>query len=104
MSKDVKIVTELGPGVEFIIVGSLPSFIEIQWGSEIRTSLDSEWSKRCWVANGVDFEWDLKSGSPTIRNPYKWPPSCQKPFEFWTKMSGFCMVQFLNGWDYSQSQ
>ena len=24
-----------------------------------------------WVANGPDFEWDLKYGSPTIRNPDK---------------------------------
>ena len=38
----------------------------IQWGSEIRPSLDFEWSKTGWVANGLDFEWDLKSGSPTI--------------------------------------
>ena len=38
----------------------------IQWGSEIRTSLDFEWSKRGWVANGPDFELNLKSGSPTI--------------------------------------
>ena len=31
-------------------------------GSEILTSLDFEWSKRGWVAaNGLDFEWDLKS-------------------------------------------
>ena len=37
-----------------------------QWGSEIQTSMDFEWSKRGWVANGLDFEWDLKSGSPTI--------------------------------------
>ena len=36
---------------------------------EIQTSLDFEWSKRGWVANGPDFQWDLKSGSPTISNP-----------------------------------
>ena len=41
----------------------------LQWGSEIRTSLDFEWSKIGWVANGLDFEQDLKSGSPTIWNP-----------------------------------
>ena len=41
---------------------------QVQWGSEIRPSLDFEWSKRGWVANGLDFEWDLKSGSPTILN------------------------------------
>ena len=40
--------------------------IKVQWGSEIRPSLDFEWSKTGWVANGLDFEWDLKSGSPTI--------------------------------------
>ena len=43
----------------------LNSFV-VQWGSEIRTSLDFEWSTRGWVANGLDFEWDLKCGSPTI--------------------------------------
>ena len=37
--------------------------MEIQWGSEIWTSLDFEWSKKGWVADGPDFEWDLKSGS-----------------------------------------
>ena len=30
-----------------------------------------EWSKRGWFANGLDFKWDLKSGSPTIWNPDK---------------------------------
>ena len=38
----------------------------VKWGSAIPTSLDFEWSKGCWVANGPDFEQDLKSGSPTI--------------------------------------
>ena len=38
----------------------------VQWESDIRTSLDFEWSKRGWVANGQDFEWVLKMGSPTI--------------------------------------
>ena len=40
--------------------------------------MDFEWSERGWVANGMDFEWGLKSGSPTILNPKKWPPFCQK--------------------------
>ena len=31
--------------------------IQIQWGSEIQTSLDFEWSKRGWVANGLDLVW-----------------------------------------------
>ena len=30
---------------------------QVQWGSEIQTSLDFEWSKRGWVANGLDFVW-----------------------------------------------
>ena len=38
----------------------------IQWGSEIWKSLDFQWSKRGWISNGLDFKWDLKSGSPTI--------------------------------------
>ena len=54
--------------------------------------MDFEWSERGWVANGMDFEWGLKSGSPTILNPKKWPPFCQKTFEIWTKTSGFRMV------------
>ena len=39
---------------------------DVQWGSEIQKSLDFQWSKRGWVLNGLDFKWDLKSGSPTI--------------------------------------
>ena len=63
----------------------------VQWGSEIRTRLDFKWSKRGWVANGVNFEWDLKFGSSTIRNPDKWPPFCKKkPIE----VSGFRMNFF----------
>ena len=38
----------------------LSGFQVIQWGSEIWTSLDFEWSKRGWVANGPDLERDLK--------------------------------------------
>ena len=51
----------------------------------------------------VHLKWDLKSGNSTIWNPDKWPQLCQKPFEIWTNMSGFWMVQFPNGWDYSYS-
>ena len=29
---------------------------QLQWGSEIRPSLDFEWSKRGWVTNGLDVE------------------------------------------------
>ena len=35
---------------------------QTQWGSEIQTSLDSKWSKKVWVANGLDFKLDLNSG------------------------------------------
>ena len=38
----------------------------------------SKWPKRGCVANGPDFEWDLKYGSPTIWNPDKWQPICQR--------------------------
>ena len=41
-----------------------------------------------WVWNGLDLEWDLKSWSPTIWNPDKWLPFCQKnTFEIQTKKS-----------------
>ena len=52
----------------------------IQWGSEIQISLDFEWSKKGLVANGPDFEWDLKSMSPTDH----WNT---KPFEIRTSKS-----------------
>ena len=46
----------------------------VQWGSVIWTSLDFKWSKRGWVANGPNFEWELKSrsqnGSLEKRLPY----------------------------------
>ena len=40
--------------------------IRIQLGSEVQKCPDFEWSKRGWVENGLDFEWDLKSGSLTF--------------------------------------
>ena len=40
--------------------------IQIQWGSEIWTSFKC--SKKGWLANGPDFEWNLASGSSTICN------------------------------------
>ena len=79
----------------------------IQWGFEIWTSLDFKWSKRGWIVNGPDFEWDLKSRSPTIWNQNKWPPFCQKLF-FWdhlilqprASLSSFAMwgPAFLDEW------
>ena len=53
--------------IEFIYsIATLIQRFEIQWGYEIQTSLDFIRSKRGWFANGQDFEWDLKSQSPTI--------------------------------------
>ena len=46
---------------------------------------------------------DLKSETPTISNLNKLLPFCKKPFEIQTKTSGFRMVGFLNGWNYSFS-
>ena len=40
----------------------------LQQGSKIRICLDFQWSQRDWVENGVNFEWNLKSRSPTIWN------------------------------------
>ena len=34
--------------------------------------------KRGWFANGSNFEWDLKFGSTTIWNLYKWLQFCWK--------------------------
>ena len=34
----------------------LLNMIILQWRSKIWTSLDSEWSKRGWVANDLDLE------------------------------------------------
>ena len=58
--------------------------VPLQWGSDLQTSQNFEWSKRSWVANGLDFEWDRKSGSPTIWNAVKWGiwNSNFKKFEF----------------------
>ena len=41
---------------------------DILWGFQILTNLDSKWSKRGWVGYGLDFDRDLKYGSPTIWN------------------------------------
>ena len=69
-------------------------------GYKIQTSLDFERWKRGSFANSLDFKWHLTSGSPTIWNPDKWLPFCQKLLEIQTKTSRFQMVQFSNGWDY----
>ena len=71
--------------------------------SEIHPRLHFESSKRVWVANGMDFKRDLKSGSPAIRNPDKWPAFCQKPFEIRTKTSRFWKVWYSKGYGYSFS-
>ena len=54
-----------------------------QWEIEIRSSLDIELSKRGWVTNGPDFEWDLKSGS--------------QPFKIWTKRRHFVKNYLKSG-------
>ena len=38
--------------------GKIDRMFCIQWGSEI---WNFKWSKRGWVGNGPDFEWDQKS-------------------------------------------
>ena len=56
------------PSVSSIMECKFYYFLQIvyvQWGSEIWTSLDFKWSKIGWVANGLDFDWDLKFGSPS---------------------------------------
>ena len=58
-----------------------------EYSGDLKSTL--VWILNVGVANGLNFEWDLKSRSPTICNPDKWPPFCLKPFEIWTKMSGF---------------
>ena len=67
----------------------------IQWGFEIRTSLDFKWLIRGWVENGLDLEWDLKLESPIILNQDKWVPFCKKPFEIRTWTSSFQKVRTL---------
>ena len=78
---------------------SLNFFIQIQWGSEMRTSLNFKWSKRVWVATGPDFERDLKSGSATIWNMDKWATFLSKTIWNPDKMSIFWQFRFLNSWE-----
>ena len=44
----------------------ITNMFKVQWVSEILPSLGFKWPKRGWVANDVDFKWDLKSGSAII--------------------------------------
>ena len=67
---------------------------QIQWGSEIRISLDFKLPEGGWVANGLDFKWDLKSKSTNNWNQNKWPPFCQKPFEIQKKRPDFEWLVF----------
>ena len=59
--------------------------------SKFWTNLDFKWSKRGWVANGRDFEWDLKlvqmDTTYSVKNHLK---SCRKCLGF--EWSGFLMV------------
>ena len=66
-------------------------YVGIQWGSEIRTNPDFEWSKIGCFANGSDFEWDMKSEAQPFEirtNGYH----LVNKFEILKKMSGFQMV------------
>ena len=67
--------------LKFILFISCQTFnCKIQWGSDVCISLDFEWSKRGWIANCLNFKWDLKTGSPTFWNLDK-------------------NIRILNGWD-----
>ena len=81
----------------FIFVADGIMTIWIEWGSEIWSSLDFELSKTGWVANGLDFKWDLKSGSQTINIPLTfasipyWSNSEYWSLKLRSKMSGIQM-------------
>ena len=63
---------------------------KLQWGSEIPTHLDLEWSRRGWFENGPNFEWDLEiptNGHYFVQNHLK---SKQKHPDF--EWSSFQMV------------
>ena len=98
------------------------------WITDSRKRLDCEWSRSqigteiwkpnylksnknhlksglVWITDGkkrLDCEWSRSQmGSETPKPNYL--KSRQKPFEIWTKLSGFWMIRFLNGWDHSYS-
>ena len=73
----------------FVVSGLIKK--TLQKGSEIRNSLKRLGCKWSGLWTG--------SESPTIWNPDKWPPFCEKHFEILTKTSGFWMVRFSKGWD-----
>ena len=59
----------------------------VQWGSEYRTSLVLEWSKRGWMPNGPVFECHLNTGQP---NHFK--TGQMDAFLF-----SYVLVRYLNG-------
>ena len=67
----------------------------LQWGYEIQISLDFKRSKRGWVVNCPDFEWDLKSGSPTILKSGQVATILSK-----TKKSGFQIFPYFEWSDF----
>ena len=71
-------------------IWSLLAYIE--WGSEIPTSLDFEWSKRGWVANGPDLNgiWNLEAQLFEI-----WTNGCHFFKTIWNLDKN---VRILNGW------
>ena len=54
-AKDSYDVVIVGGGIVGLATAQVSAWLP-QWGSTIWTSLEFEWSKRGWVANGLDFE------------------------------------------------
>ena len=53
--------------------------LQIQWRSEIRPILDSEWSKRGWVANALDLKSQIWNPEAQPWNQDNWQLFCQHP-------------------------
>ena len=60
----------------FIETQFLLIITHIQWGSEIRTCPDLEWSKRGWFAEGLDFNEIWNPQAQPFEKPPKWLPTC----------------------------
>ena len=58
--------------------------------------MNFEWSKRVWVANGLDFKWDLKSGS------YVKISNVNNELNKQISVSQMAVIKLIrNVWDYS---
>ena len=77
------------------IEGRLYNHFEFKWGDvkhseDLKSGLVGFWIvKRGWFANGLDYEWVLKSGIPIFWNPF-----CEKAFEILTKYPDFELASF----------